>query len=115
MGKAKGKAKNKGTPLNQQKRNKMNKPILCPCVGCDVMLSQMNKRNMHYHFINLQSEERQAHYDYLSTLSNSKLPKLMTTKWFSKVVDGREAKLTLEQWMAESKPKSQAKRKSRAK
>ncbi|GMI53854.1 hypothetical protein ScalyP_jg2699 [Parmales sp. scaly parma] len=110
-----GRGKGKGTPPDQQKRNKMNNPMKCPCVGCDFVLSQMNKRNMHYHLNKLESEERQVHYACLSTLSHDELPKNMTEKWFSKVVEGREEKLTLEQWMDINKRKSQAKPKSQAK
>jgi len=115
VGNAVGKAKGKGTPPDQQKRNQRNYAMKCPCVGCEVVLSQMNKRNMYYHLYNLKSEDCLAHYKYLSTLSNKNLPKNMTEKWFSKVVDGREEKLTLEQWMVINKRKSQAKPKSQAK
>ena len=115
VGNAVGKAKGKGTPPDQQKRKQRNYAMKCPCVGCEVVLSQMNKRNMYYHLYNLKSEDCLAHYKYLSTLSNKNLPKNMTEKWFSKVVDGREEKLTLEQWMVINKRKSQAKPKSQAK
>ena len=104
IGDAVGEGKGKGTSLRQQERNNANVP--CPCVGCGYVFNQMAKRILYFHLNNLESDDAIAHYGYFSSLSHNNRPKGMTVKWFNKTEGGR---FTLEEWMAENKPKSRAK------
>ena len=107
VGFAVGRAKGKGTSLTQMLRNKST--VKCPCGDCEFVFRPMRKERLYSHLISIKSTDAIAHFEYFSPRSHNELPEGMTVKWFSKVVDGREEKLTFEEWMAKNKRKSRAK------
>ena len=111
MGKRIGKAKGKGTSAKQKERDDRDKSQPCPCseLGCNSVLTRLNKQYFTAHLRELPSASALEHYNSLSKKNHQQLPTGMTTKWFQELESKRV--FTMEEFMNKNKNKNKKRKK----